>query len=122
MIRIGRHYTFESAHFLPNHEGKCKNMHGHQWEVEVTIEGYFIEDKNSPEYGMLMDFKKLDEIVNPLISRLDHKVLNDVMPYPTAELIAMDLGDSIEGFLPNRVKLVGVTVWETDNSYAEWLT
>ena len=120
MIKIGRMYKFESAHFLPKHEGKCKNIHGHCWKVEVVIKGFPITDENSPEYGMIMDYKRLDEIIDPLISMFDHKVINDLLPNPTAENIVFKLADKIPDFLPNRVILVKVKVWETENSYAEW--
>ena len=120
MIKIGRMYKFESAHFLPNHEGKCKNMHGHQWKVEVVVKGYPIVDGDCAEYGMVMDYKRLDEIVDPLIFMFDHKVINDLLPNPTAENIALKLAVKIPDFLPNRVALVKVRVWESENSYAEW--
>jgi 6-pyruvoyltetrahydropterin/6-carboxytetrahydropterin synthase len=83
---ITRRYTFEAAHFLPKvHDGhKCKRMHGHNYELEITVSGP-IDDT-----GFLIDFWDLDAIVAPLIEIVDHRTLNDIggLENPTAEYIA----------------------------------
>jgi 6-pyruvoyltetrahydropterin/6-carboxytetrahydropterin synthase len=82
---ITRRYHFESAHFLPHvPEGhKCKRMHGHNYELEVTVDGPVGDD------GFIMDFWTLDEAVAPLLALVDHRTLNDVpgLENPTAENI-----------------------------------
>jgi len=121
MIRIGKIYEFESAHYLPNHKGKCKNLHGHQWKVEVVVKGFITTVETSPEWGMLIDFGELDNIVDPIIDEFDHKVLNDLLPNPTAENITLKLVDKIKDFLPASVTLIKLRVWEKPGkSYAEW--
>ena len=114
---ISRSYHFESAHFLPhvpeNH--KCKRMHGHSYVVTVKLSGAI--DKR----GFVIDFAELDEIVDPLIKECDHKVLNDFIPNPTAELIAAWFLERLEGPLGrhDKVEFMHVRVNETVRAYAE---
>ena len=70
---------FDAAHRLPDYDGKCANLHGHTWKVEVEIKTKaLIEDR------FVLDFTVLKQIVNTL----DHKYLNDLIEVPTAENIA----------------------------------
>src|SRR5262245_48253267 len=84
--KIGRTYRFESAHYLPlvpkGH--KCKNLHGHNYRVEIVICGTL------DERGFVKDFAEIDAEIVPLIKKLDHRLLNEVegLENPTAELIA----------------------------------
>jgi 6-pyruvoyltetrahydropterin/6-carboxytetrahydropterin synthase len=86
MFRICRAYRFEAAHYLPNvPDGhKCKNMHGHNYQIEVVFTG----DLDSR--GFVKDFAEIDAAVDSLIDGVDHKVLNHVsgLENPTAEIIA----------------------------------
>ena len=82
---LKREYRFEASHQLPRHPGKCKRLHGHSYRFIVEIEGQI-----EPYQGMVLDFGDLDEIVNDkAISRLDHYHLNEFIPNPTAEWIAV---------------------------------
>lgn len=110
MTTIGRTYQFESAHRLPllpaTH--KCHHLHGHNYKLLVTVQSEL------DERGFVVDFKELDDIVQPLLVRVDHKILNEVegLENPTAELIA-------QWFL-NRISIAqGVRVYENDDCYAE---
>ncbi len=120
MIRIGKTFRFEAAHHLPNHEGSCKTMHGHSYKMEVVIEGTRVTQIPDPEWGMVMDYGKLKEVIDPILDTFDHKVLNDIVSNPTAENIVIKLVSMIKSFLPSRVRLVKVRLWETTSSYAEW--
>ena len=113
-VRVSRCFTFDGAHFLPGYEGKCSRLHGHTWKVEVTFEGVV-----SKESGMVIDFLILDKVVGKYVSVLDHHLLNDTLEMPTAENIVLWLRDRIqrEAGLP---MLVGVKVWESPDSCAEW--
>jgi 6-pyruvoyltetrahydropterin/6-carboxytetrahydropterin synthase len=108
--RIGRTYRFEAAHHLPLlPEGhKCKNMHGHNYRVEIVVQG------SLDARGFVRDFAEIDAVVHPLIKKIDHRVLNDVegLENPTAELIAVWFIERVEGC--ERVR-----VFENDNSWAE---
>ncbi|WP_349519304.1 6-pyruvoyl trahydropterin synthase family protein [Bradyrhizobium canariense] len=74
VTRIGRTYRFESAHHLPRlPDGhKCKNVHGHNYRVEVVISGAL------DTRGFVMDFAEMDAEILPLIRKVDHRLLNDV--------------------------------------------
>lgn len=130
-IVIGKEYKFEAAHLLPNHEGKCRNLHGHSYRVEVEIHRH--DDAlimAGPSEGMVWDFATLDAHVGPIIDRLDHSYLNDTIPRgflpPTAESIALYIAESIgdrlfEAYAENApVELERVRVYETAKAYAEW--
>lgn len=84
-------------------------MHGHSYAVRVTIEG-----PPDPERGWVMDFAAMDEVIDPLVARLDHQVLNEVpgLENPTAELLAGWLWRELDGRLP----VVEVEVAETPHA------
>jgi 6-pyruvoyltetrahydropterin/6-carboxytetrahydropterin synthase len=108
--RIGRTYRFESAHHLPLlPEGhRCKNLHGHNYRIEVVVSGTL-----DPR-GFVKDFAELDAEVVPLINMLDHRILNEVegLGNPTAEIIA--------AWFFHRIKACeSVRVYENDDCWAE---
>ena len=108
--------TFDAAHSLPEHLGKCRNVHGHTYTVEVTIEGTI--DSGGPTDGMVMDFADLSSRVAELVvDPLDHRYLNDLFDFaPTAEAVAeWTLVTLQRAGLP----VVRVRLWETPTSYAE---
>lgn len=112
-MKICKIFTIDAAHFLPNHGGKCKNLHGHTYRIEIELEGQI-----SNETGMIVDFGDLKEKVSPLLNRLDHKLLNDVISLPTAEYMCHYLLAHLEKTgIPAKVSRV--RVWETPTSYAE---
>lgn len=114
LARIGKQYHFAAAHFLPKvPDGhKCKNMHGHNYMVEVEI-----RNEISPLDGFCgnVDFYQVDESMKPIIARLDHKLLNEIegLENPTAENIAAWI---LKEYQP--AILFSVTVWETPKSWA----
>lgn len=94
----------DSAHFIPNHFADCKNMHGHAFHIGVCIETEDLVD------NMVIDFKHIKKI----LGELDHKVLNDLLPIPTAENLSKYLFDKLMYKLLVKVKYLGITVQETD--------
>lgn len=111
-MKVVKCFSFESAHYLPNYVGKCKQMHGHSYRLEVAIEG-----KVNPDTGMVIDFSDLKyRVTKNIIDCLDHKVLNDVIPNPTAENILIWISKKIE--LPEQTVL-SMRLWETSDSYVE---
>jgi 6-pyruvoyltetrahydropterin/6-carboxytetrahydropterin synthase len=109
--RLSRDYRFEAAHFLPKvPEGhKCRRMHGHSYQVRVTLEGAI-----DPELGWLLDFGDVDQVVDPVLARLDHQVLNEIpgLENPTSEVLAAWLWRQLAARLP----LAEVEVAETADS------
>ena len=141
-IRITKHFDFETAHALYGYDGKCKNVHGHSYQLYVTIIGAPINDINHVKNGMVLDFGDLKKIVNSeIVAIFDHAtVLNEnsphkelaakikehspkvlLVPYqPTSENMVIDFARLIRAKLPNSVKLHSLKLYETQNSYAEW--
>ena len=117
MITITKIFTFDSAHFLPHHEGKCRNTHGHTFTLEIELNGREIKQEGS-ETGMIMDFGVLKKIVEmKVVNTLDHHCINDVLENPTAENLVIWIRDQLRIQFPS---LIRVRVYETRNSYAEW--
>ena len=94
MFRLVKQLHFDSAHSLPDYDGKCAMLHGHRWNVTVVIIAHVLDDK-----GMVFDFTKLKQIAD----EYDHRILNEVVPNPTAELIASDLFVNIREYLSEDI-------------------
>ena len=62
---------FDSAHFLKGYEGKCSNLHGHRWKVEITVAAEQLTEEGQTR-GMVVDFKTLKEDLNKLCDHMDH--------------------------------------------------
>jgi 6-pyruvoyltetrahydropterin/6-carboxytetrahydropterin synthase len=87
---LKKRFTFEAAHFLPLHQGKCRRMHGHSWVGWVEVAGTGLH-ADGPEAGMVMDYACISEAVGPMVDQyLDHYCLNESLPIasPTSEAIA----------------------------------
>lgn len=106
---------FASAHRLREYDGNCERLHGHNWKIEVRLEGETLND-----LGMVCDFRDAKRIIKQVTDRLDHRYLNDVPPFdelnPTTEHIARYLYDEIGKLLPTGVTAASVTAWESDGS------
>jgi 6-pyruvoyltetrahydropterin/6-carboxytetrahydropterin synthase len=105
---------FAASHMLRGYEGKCKNLHGHTWKVEVVLDGEELNDT-----GMLVDFALVKKQLRGFLESLDHVHLNDLPAFkdvnPTTENIA---GHIFEEFSKTCRPLVlkRVRVWESDTS------
>lgn len=87
---LRKRFTFEAAHFLPHHEGKCSRMHGHSWVGWLEVSGSEVH-QSGPETGMVTDFGRIADAVRPMVdSYLDHYLLNQTLDLesPTSELVA----------------------------------
>lgn len=120
MYRLKIITSFSSAHNLINYQGDCENLHGHNWKVEVEVTATDL-DKS----GLGIDFKILKSETNSLLKSLDHKYLNDLEPFrnlsPSSENIAHFLFKELSARLNNSiVKIVCVTVWESDAASASY--
>ena len=75
-IRITKKFRFEAAHALYGYDGKCKNIHGHNYNLFVTIIGVPVKDHSHAKCGMVMDFGDLKKIVNSeIVDKFDHSVI-----------------------------------------------
>lgn len=106
--------TIDSCHFLEMYKGKCSNLHGHTWKIEIWIQG---ESEEKDEVGILVDFG----VVKKLSDELDHKNLNVVLGYnSTAENLAEWVYKYIKDTVSNERILLKVRVYETAVTKQTW--
>jgi len=108
------------AHQLREFEGKCENLHGHNWKIEVFVSGEDLEPN-----GILMDFKKIKTAAQTVIDSLDHKFLNEMDCFkevnPSSENIARYIFQALGRALNSkRVRVSRVTAWESDTACASY--
>ncbi len=119
MFEVSVTATFASAHFLRDYKGKCENLHGHNYKVEVTCEGPELDHA-----GMLVDFVDLKRATREVVDRLDHKHLNETPPFdvwnPSAEYIALYFYQEVRTLLGDGGRISKVRVWETDTCVATY--
>lgn len=139
MIKVTKSFSFDMAHLLDGHDGKCRNLHGHTYRLEVEVSGQMHED--GPKKGMVIDFSDLKDCIKKLIIEpMDHAFAYDetsdrerqiaevlisldlkvyrLAERTTAEALARHIFFRIrdEGGLPvSRVRL-----WETPDSSSEF--
>ena len=107
---------FSSAHKLREYKGRCENLHGHNWKVEVSVKSGSLD-----KIGLVADFRELREKLEKVLKALDHTYLNELDWFkkvnPTSENIAKYIFDSIkkENLTPSKV-----TVWESLGSSASY--
>jgi 6-pyruvoyltetrahydropterin/6-carboxytetrahydropterin synthase len=103
---------FDAAHELVGYPGECKKLHGHTWDVEVTVAGDELD-----EIGIVYDFKRLKSDVETVLEPYDHAHLNEVAPFdelnPTAENLARVIFESLGAVVEAHVSVVEVAVWES---------
>ena len=113
-MKITKEITFDMAHILSNYSGKCANLHGHTYRLQVTL-----ESKVNEETCMLLDFNVLKEILNEeVMERFDHSVIPNGKT--TCEVMAPYIRDCIaDSLLKRNIKAeVSVKLWETPTSFS----
>jgi len=112
---------FAAAHCIPDYPGKCQRLHGHNWKVEVSVQGDKLDN-----LGMLVDFSELKRRVNMVLDTLDHHYLNEIESFrqvnPTAENIACYIYEQLERDFSTleTISVSKVTVWESLHSAASY--
>jgi 6-pyruvoyltetrahydropterin/6-carboxytetrahydropterin synthase len=112
---------FSSAHQLRGYQGKCENLHGHNWKIEVFVRGPRLND-----IGLLVDFKELKTATKKVMDQLDHKNLNELIPFnekfnPSSENIARYILDEVGAQINNEFRTVyKVRAWETPTTVASY--
>jgi 6-pyruvoyltetrahydropterin/6-carboxytetrahydropterin synthase len=121
MYEVTVEETFAAGHALRNYHGKCENVHGHNYKVQITFAGPRLDDT-----GLLVDFVHVKRLMRSAIERLDHQFLNDLAPFdrinPSAENIARYFYEEIaKGLTPETpVQVDAVRIWETDTASATY--
>ena len=141
-IRITKQFNFETGHALYGYDGKCKNVHGHSYKLNVTVIGQPIDDADHVKFGMVIDFGDLKKIVkSEIVDQFDHAtVFNQNTPHielakelknrghhvilvdyqPTSENMVIDFAEKIKKHLPDHIQLHSLKLQETESSFAEW--
>ncbi len=132
-MKIAKEFNWEMGHRLPEHFGKCKNIHGHSYKMTVELEGSLNDN------GMLMDYYDLKKIINPIVENLDHAFMVYEKDIPVVEFlnkinskkVIVDFESTVENItkyflkeirksgLPSNVKKVKVRICESPDDYAE---
>ena len=109
---------FAAAHRLAMVTDKCENLHGHNWQVEVSVAG-----KTLNTAGVLIDFGELKSHVRDIVAELDHRFLNELECFegnPSSERIAVHIADRLTGNRPREIvdldvsNVLDVVVAETE--------
>lgn len=112
--------VFCAAHALRHYQGKCENLHGHNYGVEVTVKGSTL----TQDTELLMDFGDLKRLLKDALADLDHRCLNEVPPFdatnPSSENLARHLWRRLAPCMPGGVSLVSVTVSEKPEQSATY--
>jgi len=135
MITATKVFTFDAGHRLMKHQGKCHNLHGHTYKLEVTV---MMKTGGLGKNGMVFDFGDLKKIVNNIIDLWDHAMVFNKEDHvnidhcqqlgykvsimedePTAENMAILLQNKILNELPDDMTVNRIVLWETPTSYAE---
>jgi len=112
--------SFSAAHILKEIGGKCEELHGHNFTVEVTVAGPSLNSED-----LLIDFRVLKGWTNEILGGLDHKYLNEIDCFrernPSSEQVARYIYDRLaEKVRSLSLSLTRVTVWESENARASY--
>jgi len=113
-VSIRKH--FDAAHYLRGYQGKCENIHGHRYEVVVSV-----RTEQTDDIGLAYDFGILKKQLAEILGRLDHKCVNDVPPFDeinaSAENIASTICQELQTtFKETNVQVHSVQVFESPDS------
>lgn len=140
MLSLTKIFQFEMAHAIFGYPGACKNIHGHSYELQVTVTSNHKIEGYIPAPGFIIDFKEIKQIVkSSIIDQLDHELVlskdfltkNPVIQdqenlvaweiEPTVENLLLYIQEILSHKLPITVKLVKLKLYETKDSFAEWV-
>lgn len=137
MYSLKTNSSFDSAHFLSGYEGKCANIHGHRWKVEVEVCSRTLCESGNTR-GMIVDFAKLKKDLAELTDNLDHCLIIEKGSLKAVTLealldegfriVEMDFRPTAENFAgyfygemrKKGYRVVGATVYETPNNCASY--
>lgn len=140
MLQITKIFHFEMAHAIYGYEGPCKHIHGHSYELHVTVSSRKPDTGFLPDPGFDIDFAEIKRLVNEqVIDQLDHALVLSVSfqqanpgPWqheklvtwpaePSAENLLLFIAGALKNHLPAGTQIARLLLYETKNSYAEWL-
>lgn len=113
--------SFAAAHQLRNYGGKCEQLHGHNWKVEV-----FVEAEDLTPEGLALDFHEIKKTLAEVLSKFDHQNLNELAMFekenPSSENLARLIHNDLTAFLSRfNVRVGKVSVWESESCCASYI-
>lgn len=114
MYQVSVRQHFDAAHYLRGYRGKCEALHGHRFEVVVSVKS---EKLNN--IGIAYDFVELKKRVGEILKRFDHVCLNDIAPFDKINPSSENIAATVYKELKRRIKGITVTqveVWESPES------
>lgn len=140
MLLVTKIFRFEMAHAVYGYPGACKNIHGHSYELHVAVSGNALGNEYIPAPGFEIDFKEIKKLVTEwVIKPFDHKLVlsraylhkNPILhsqenlitweAEPSAENLLIYIRKMLENNLPKNLILAKLKLYETKDSYAEWV-
>ena len=119
MFEVTVEETFAAGHALRGYKGKCENVHGHNYRVQISVEGPELDS-----IGLLVDFGDVKKLMRAVVAKLDHRFINDLPPFdvvnPSAENMAKYFYDEISSGVGPEVRIRKVKIWETDTTSATY--
>ena len=139
MLALTKIFHFEMAHAIHGYSGSCKNIHGHSYELHVTVSAAISDEVYVAAPGFLIDFKEIKKMVNvSVVKKLDHHLLlsEDFLKVnlsfstaenlvifeaePTAENLLIYIRNILVKKFSQNIQLTRLKLFETIDSYAEW--
>jgi 6-pyruvoyltetrahydropterin/6-carboxytetrahydropterin synthase len=121
MFEVMIERNFSSAHQLRGYKGKCENLHGHNYKIEIYARGRELNN-----IGLLVDFVELKQAADEIVHFLDHKNINELPPFdeelnPSAENLARFILERVASHVRDkRVQIYKVRCFETPTSVATY--
>jgi 6-pyruvoyltetrahydropterin/6-carboxytetrahydropterin synthase len=121
MFEVMIERNFSSAHQLRGYKGKCENLHGHNYKIEIFARGRELD-----HIGLLVDFGELKTAADDIVQYLDHRNINELPPFdaelnPSAENLARYILERVAARVSDeRVKVYKVRCYETPTSVATY--
>ena len=132
-MKIAKEFRWEMGHRLPEHFGKCKNIHGHSYKMIVELEG------EVGESGMVMDYYDVKKFVEPIVEKLDHafmvykedKEIISFLDKMKSKMVVVEFQPTVENIckyfleeikrtdFPQNIKKLSIRIYETADDYAE---
>ncbi|AIZ79334.1 6-carboxytetrahydropterin synthase QueD [Actinobacillus equuli subsp. haemolyticus] len=138
MFKIAKEFSFDMAHMLDGHDGKCQNLHGHTYKLQVEVSGDLVAE--GAKRGMVMDYSDLKSVVKrEILDPMDHAYIYDLNSDRESQVakLLIDLNSKVYGipsrttaeemakYMFEKLEKVGLPVrlirlWETPTSYCEY--
>lgn len=137
MYKLKTKVSFDSAHFLKDYDGKCSNIHGHRWTVEIEVGAETLEH-DTQNRGMVVDFSNLKKDLREIADYFDHSLImetgslrqatEDALIAENLRIVKVDFRPTAENFakyiydeMTSRgYKVIEASVYETPNNVASY--